>query len=68
MEPKTEKQKKFENDVLSQGISLSLNLEQNFKLYSYRIIDTPTFIERIATLTHDYKMTVEKLNKEKNGK
>lgn len=36
---------KLQNEKLSACIQLALNLDNLFKLYSYRIIDTTIFIE-----------------------
>jgi hypothetical protein len=40
---------------LSKAIIVSLDIEQNFKLYSYRIISPDEFIRRVSELTDFYK-------------
>lgn len=41
-----EKSGKEFNRILSAHIGAAIEMESNFKLYSYRIIDPETFIER----------------------
>lgn len=38
------------DEELSRAIIVSLDIEQNFKLYSYRIIDRDTFVSRLTNL------------------
>ncbi len=52
---KTEEQKKQDGQQLSAGILLAVELESNFKLYSYRCIEPENFLERIDNLIKIYK-------------
>lgn len=53
-ELKTEAQKVQEGKQLSAGILLAVELESNFKLYSYRCIEPANFLERIDNLIKIY--------------
>jgi hypothetical protein len=44
-----------EGKKLSAGILLAVELESNFKLYSYRCIDAQNYIDRINQLISIYK-------------
>ena len=48
-----EDQNKKDN-ALSTAIMISLDIEQNFKLLSYRIIDQDVFMDRISELCYLY--------------
>lgn len=43
------------NKLLGQHIQLALDIEQNFKLYSWRIIDQDTYISRNEELIAFHK-------------
>lgn len=51
----TEKQKQQDGKELSAGILLAVELESNFKLYSYRCIEPENFLERIDNLIKIYR-------------
>jgi hypothetical protein len=51
---KTEKTKVQEGKQLSAGILLAVELESNFKLYSYRCIEPENFLQRIDQLIKVY--------------
>jgi len=51
----TEKQHKKDDRKLTAGILLAVELESNFKLFSYRCIDKENFLERIDGLIQIYK-------------
>lgn len=42
--------KKLRDEKLAKGIMMSIDLEANFKLYSFRVIDENAFIDRINEL------------------
>lgn len=48
-----------EQAQLSGAIGLSVEVESNFKLFSYRIIDQTTFISRIDELVEFYLKKVK---------
>ena len=50
----TEKQKTQEGKQLSAGILLAVELESNFKLYSYRCIEPENYLQRIDQLIKVY--------------
>lgn len=50
----TEKQKVQEGKQLSAGILLAVELESNFKLYSYRCIEPENYLQRIDQLIKVY--------------
>ena len=54
-ELKTEKEIKNDDRKLSAGILLAVELESNFKLFSYRCIDKQNFLDRIDGLISIYK-------------
>ncbi len=54
-ELKTEEQLQQENQTLSAGITLSLAIEQNFKLYSFRIINAEAFKIQNDKIISNYK-------------
>ena len=54
-ELKTEKEIKNDDRKLSAGILLAVELESNFKLFSYRCIDKQNFLDRIDGLIEIYK-------------
>ena len=54
-ELKTEKEIKNDDRKLSAGILLAVELESNFKLFSYRCIDKQNFLDRIDGLIQIYK-------------
>lgn len=43
------------NAKLSKGIAISVEIESNFKLFSYRIIDQEVFVSKIDELINFYK-------------
>jgi len=43
------------NRKLSKGIALSVEVESNFKLLSYRIIDQEVFLSKIDEIVEFYK-------------
>lgn len=43
------------NNKLSKAIAISVEMESNFKLFSYRIIDQEVFISKIDELLNFYK-------------
>jgi len=54
--PKSDEQKEIEDQKVHQAtISLALEIEKNFKLYSYRIISKEVFITLTQTLIDEYK-------------
>jgi hypothetical protein len=53
----TEAQKKETGKQLSAGILLAVELESNFKLYSYRCIEPENYLERIDALIKLYQDT-----------
>lgn len=53
----TEKQKAQISKTQTAGILLSIEMESNFKLYSYRIITPENFDSRIKQLISIYKLT-----------
>ncbi len=52
---KTEKENKKDEKKLSAAILLAVEIESNFKLFSYRCIDKDNYIERIDGLINIYK-------------
>ncbi len=52
---KTEKELKKDGKKLTAGILLAVELESNFKLFSYRCIDKENFLDRIDRLISIYK-------------
>lgn len=59
--PRTRKQQQQEDNHLSASILFAVDMEANFKLYSYRIIDKDIYIARTKEL-------VQIFNKATNGK
>lgn len=51
---KTEKQKVQQGKQLSAGILLAVELESNFKLFSYRCIEPENYLQRIDELIKVY--------------
>lgn len=49
------KQQDQKNAKLSKGIAISVEIESNFKLFSYRIIDQEVFVSKIDELINFYK-------------
>lgn len=43
------------NKKLSKGIAISVEMESNFKLFSYRIIDQEVFLSKVDELINFYK-------------
>jgi len=43
------------NAKLSKGIAISVEMESNFKLFSYRIIDQEVFLSKVDELINFYK-------------
>ncbi len=43
------------NTKLSKGIAISVEMESNFKLFSYRIIDQEVFLSKVDELIKFYK-------------
>lgn len=54
-ELQTTDQKEQKGKELSAGILLAVELESNFKLYSYRCIEPENFLERIEHLIKIYQ-------------
>jgi hypothetical protein len=52
---KTEKELQKDGKKLTAGILLAVELESNFKLFSYRCIDKDNFLDRIDGLISIYK-------------
>ena len=52
---KTVKELKQDGKKLTAGILLAVELESNFKLFSYRCIDDKSFLDRIDGLISIYK-------------
>lgn len=52
---KTVKELKQDGKKLTAGILLAVELESNFKLFSYRCIDKENFLDRIDGLISIYK-------------
>jgi hypothetical protein len=50
----TEKQKVQQGKQLSAGILLAVELESNFKLYSYRCIEPENYLQRVDQLIKVY--------------
>lgn len=51
----TQKEKVQQGKKLSAGILLAVELDSNFKLFSYRCIEPENYIERIDQLISIYK-------------
>jgi hypothetical protein len=56
-ELKTEKELNKDGKKLSAGILLAVEIESNFKLFSYRCIDKNNFLDRIDGLITIYKQS-----------
>jgi len=52
---KTKKQEVQQGKQLSAGILLAVEMESNFKLYSYRCIEPENYLERIDNLIKIYR-------------
>jgi hypothetical protein len=52
---KTDKELQKDGKKLTAGILLAVELESNFKLFSYRCIDKENFLDRIDGLISIYK-------------
>lgn len=63
-ELKTARQQENERLHLQNSIETVLDMEQSFKLYSYRIIDTKTFKEGIEQIMHVYASRSERIDQE----
>lgn len=50
-----QKPRKVSQAKLSAAISFSLEVKQAFEMYSYRIIDSETFADRLEDLADEYK-------------
>lgn len=63
---KSLKDKKFDNDKLRAAIMLSVDVESNFRLFSYRCIPNDAFTERITDLIDRFITEVKKATAEYN--
>lgn len=61
MEPLKDKELKTR---LSAAIFLSIDLEANFKLYSYRILEPEIFVERLEELVSRYREIAKQAKKD----
>lgn len=52
---KTEREISDDNQMVSASIFLTIELETNFKLYSYRVINKELFVERVNELLHIFQ-------------
>ncbi len=54
---KTKIELQAENNLLSASISHAIDIAANFQLYSYRVVDTSTFVHRTNELSEMLKKT-----------
>lgn len=57
-------EKKALNEKLANSITLALDIERDFKIYSYRIISPEQFVERVETLFKQWDEELSRIERQ----